>query len=125
MTTITGNVVAEPVLKFTKNSTPVASFSVAVHRGKDDNKHTSFFDVVCWRELAENVTESLQKGQRVIVTGRIEQRSWEAEDGTKRSTVEIIADEVGHSLRWATAVATKNPRGGETSSPLHPDEEPF
>jgi single-strand DNA-binding protein len=73
---------------------------------------TSFFDVVCWREMAENVSESLAKGSRVVVTGRLEQRSYEDRDGNKRNVVEIIADEVGPSLRFATAQVTKNDRRG-------------
>ncbi|MDA8367251.1 MAG: single-stranded DNA-binding protein, partial [Actinomycetota bacterium] len=64
---------------------------------------TSFFDVICWRELAENVALSLAKGMRVVVTGRLEQRSWETEEGERRTKVEIVADEVGPGLRFATA----------------------
>ena len=63
---------------------------------------TSFFDVVTWRDLAENVALSLTKGMRVVVTGRLEQRSWETEEGDRRFKVEIVADEVGASLRFAT-----------------------
>ncbi|MFN2503983.1 MAG: single-stranded DNA-binding protein, partial [Acidimicrobiales bacterium] len=70
----------------------------------------SFFDVVCWREMAENASESLSKGARVVVTGRLEQRSWETPEGDKRSKIEIVADEVGPSLRWATAQVVKNER---------------
>ena len=80
---------------------------------------TSFFDVVCWREMAENVSESVTRGSRIIVTGRLEQRSWETPDGDKRSRVEIIADELGPSLRWATAQIVKNERrgpGGDNNS---------
>jgi single-strand DNA-binding protein len=73
---------------------------------------TSFFDIVCWREMAENVAESLSRGSRVIVTGRLEQRSWETPDGDKRSKVEVVADEIGPSIRWATAQITKNERRG-------------
>ena len=72
----------------------------------------SFFDVVCWREMAENASESLQKGSRVIVTGRLEQRSWENQEGERRSKIEVIADEIGPSLRWATAKVEKNERRG-------------
>ena len=94
------------------------SFGVAVNRrwqNRQTNEWeeaTSFFDVVCWRELADNVAESLGKGARVIVTGRLEQRSWETQEGDKRSKVEIVADEVGPSLRWATAKVVKNDRKG-------------
>jgi single-strand DNA-binding protein len=76
---------------------------------------TSFFDIVCWRDLAEHVAESLNRGSRVMVMGRMEQRSWETQDGDKRSKVEVVADEVGPSLRWATAQVTKSQRtGGES-----------
>jgi len=90
---------------------------VAVNRKWQDRNSgewqeaTSFFDVICWRELAENVSESLKKGTRVVVTGRLEQRSWEQE-GNKRSVVEINADEVAPSLRWATAKVEKTERRG-------------
>jgi single-strand DNA-binding protein len=81
-------------------------------------ENTSFFDVVCWRELAENASGSLEKGSRVVVTGRLEQRSWESNEGEKRSKVQIVADEVGVSLRWATVTAVKNERrsGGQDQS---------
>jgi single-strand DNA-binding protein len=71
---------------------------------------TSFFDVVCWREMAENASESLSRGARVIVTGRLEQRSWDSAEGEKRSKIEVVADEIGPSLRWATTSITKNER---------------
>src|SRR5205807_10523031 len=65
-----------------------------------------------WREMAENASESLTKGARVVVTGRLEQRSWESQEGEKRSKIEVIADEIGPSLRWATAKVEKNERRG-------------
>ena len=68
---------------------------------------TSFFDVVTWRDLAENVALSLTKGMRVVVSGRLEQRSWETEDGDRRFKVEIVADEVGASMRFATVEVHK------------------
>ena len=70
----------------------------------------SFFDVICWRDLAENIVESIPKGTRVIVTGRLDQRSWEGDGGEKRSKVEITADEIGPSLRWATAEVSRTER---------------
>jgi len=73
---------------------------------------TSFFDIVSYGTLAENVSESLQRGSRIMVTGRLEQRSWETQEGEKRSKVEVIADEIGPSLRWATAQITRNERRG-------------
>jgi single-strand DNA-binding protein len=115
--TIIGNITREPELRFTPSGQANTRFGVAVNRRWQDKgsgewqEATSFFDVVCWRELAENVSESLPKGARVLVTGRLEQRSYER-DGDKRSIVEIIADEVGPSLRWATAEVKKNDRRG-------------
>ena len=77
----------------------------------------SFFDVTCWRNLAENVSESISKGSRVIVYGRLDQRSWENQDGERRSKVEIVADDVAPSLKWATADLTRNEfRGGDSNS---------
>src|SRR5262249_36492553 len=75
-------------------------------------EQTSFFNVVCWRDMAENVSQSLQKGARVLVTGRLEQRSYQTQDGEKRSVVEVIADEIGPSLRSATAGVQKSARRG-------------
>ena len=76
---------------------------------RECHEATSFFDVVCWRDLAENVALSLSKGMRVVVTGRIEQRSWETDEGEHRSKVEIVAEEVGPSLRFATADVQRSP----------------
>jgi len=116
--TLVGNITRDPELRFTPSGQATASFGLAVNRVWNDRQTNerkeavSFFDIVCWREMAENASESLQKGSRVIVTGRLEQRSWETNDGEKRSKVEVIADEVGPSLRWATAEVKKNDRRG-------------
>jgi single-strand DNA-binding protein len=118
--TIVGNVTRDPELRFTPSGQANARLGVAVNRRWQDRSSgewqeaTSFFDVICWRDLAENVSDSIKKGTRVIVTGRLEQRSWEQE-GNKRSAVEIIADEVAPSLRWATANVVKSERrsGGD------------
>jgi len=118
--TIVGNITRDPELRFTPSGQANARIGVAVNRKWQDRNSgewqeaTSFFDVICWRELAENVSESLKRGTRVIVTGRLEQRTWEQE-GNKRSVVEIIADEVAPSLRWATAKVEKTERrsGGD------------
>jgi single-strand DNA-binding protein len=114
--TIVGNLTRDPELRYTPNGAAVAAFGVAVNRrwqNRDSQQWeeaTSFFNVTCWRDLAQNVSESLEKGSRVMVTGRLEQRSWETQDGEKRSVVEIVADEVGPSLRWATASINRNER---------------
>jgi len=120
--TIIGNVTRDPELRYLTSGTALAQLGVAVNRRYMQNnewqEETSFFDVVCWRDLADNVSESISKGDRIIVTGRLEQRSWETQDGDKRSKVEIVADEVGPSLRWATARIEKirrdGPAGGST-----------
>ncbi len=114
--TLVGNITRDPELRFTPSGQATASFGLAVNRRWQDRQSgewqeaTSFFDVVCWREMAENVSESLVRGSRVVVTGRLEQRSWENQEGERRSKVEVVADDVGPSLRWATATVTKNER---------------
>jgi single-strand DNA-binding protein len=124
--TLVGNVTRDPELRFINSGQATASFGLAVNRRWQNRKtqeweeQVSFFDVVCWREMAENVSESLTKGMRVVVTGRLDQRSWETQEGDKRSKIEITADEIAPSLRWATAQVTRNERrdgGGGRPSP--------
>ena len=116
--TVVGNVTRDPELRFTNSGQATASFGLAVNRRwqnrqtQEWEEATSFFNVVAWREQAENAAESLTKGMRVVVTGRLEQRSWETDNGDKRSVVEISADEIAPSLRWATAQVTRNERSG-------------
>jgi len=115
---LVGNITRDPELRFTPSGQATASFGLAVNRRwqnrqtQEWEEATSFFDIVCWRELAENASQSLSRGARVIVTGRLEQRSWENQEGEKRSKVEVVADELGPSLRWASAEITKNERKG-------------
>ena len=115
-TTLSGNLTRDPEIRYTRDGQPNATFGLAVNRrwqtrGSDTwEEATSFFDVVCWRELAENVALSLVRGTRVIVTGRLEQHSWETEAGERRSRVEVTADEVGPSLRFATAEVSRAER---------------
>ncbi len=144
--TVIGNATRDPELRFTPSGQAVATFGLAVNRRwqnrqtQEWEEATSFFDVTCWQQMAENVSESVQKGTRVIVTGRLDQRSWETEQGEKRSKIEIVADEVGPSLRYATAAVQRNERrdggfdggggGGRTPVAEPPagygtDEEPF
>jgi single-strand DNA-binding protein len=115
--TVVGNLTRDPELRFTPAGAPITTFGIAVNRRYQVNgewqEQTSFFDVTCWRDLAHNVAESLEKGSRCIVSGRLEQRSWEdRETHERRSKVEIVADEVGPSLRWATAEVKKADRRG-------------
>lgn len=121
--TIIGTLVEDPELKYTPNGAAVANMRLAWNRkAKDDvsgewkDVETGFFSVTAWRSLAENAAESLTKGMRVFVTGRLQQRSWENQEGEKRSVVEIVADELGPSLRWATARVEKTRGGGGGSS---------
>ena len=80
-------------------------FRVAVSGRRE--QEASFFTVIVWRNQAEHAVESLTKGSRVVVLGRLQQRSWTAEDGSARSTVEVVVEELGASLRWATATTTR------------------
>ena len=140
--TLIGNLVEDPELRFTPSGIALARVRFAVNRRYQRQgewqEETSFFGGTLWRDAAENAAESLQKGMRVIVTGRLEQRSWETQDGEKRSTIEVAIDEMGPSVRWATATVTRSPRsgdsfGGGTPAPAAPvareqytdDEAPF
>lgn len=115
-TTLSGNLTRDPEIRYTRDGQANATFGLAVNRrwqprGSEEwEESTSFFDVVCWRDLAENVALSLVKGSRVIVTGRLDQHVWETELGERRSRVEITADEVGPSLRFATAEISRSER---------------
>jgi single-strand DNA-binding protein len=106
---LVGNLTDDPEVRFTPQGTAVASFRLAVTpRVKDGGAwkdgDTSFFRVNAWRDLAEHVTDSLSKGDRALVVGRLKARSWEDKDtGERRSAVEVEAEEVGPSLKWATA----------------------
>jgi single-strand DNA-binding protein len=107
-TVIVGNLADDPELRFTNNGTPVSNLRVAVTQrvledGAWRDGQTSFFRVNAWRENAAHLAESLHKGDRVVVLGRLRQRSWETPEGERRSVAEIEADEVAASLRWATA----------------------
>jgi single-strand DNA-binding protein len=107
-TILIGNLTDDPELRFTPNGAAVANFRLAVTprvRQGDTwtDGETSFFRINVWRQLAENVTESLSKGARAVVIGRLRMRSWETDDGDKRTVVEVEADEVAPSLKFATA----------------------
>jgi single-strand DNA-binding protein len=149
--TLVGNLTRDPELRFTTGGRGQAQFGLAVSRRYQVNnewqEQTSFFNIVAWGSLGENAAASLHKGNRIIVTGRLEQRSYETKEGEKRSVVEVIADEIGPSLRWAQAqierVARDNTNGGggnygggssgggnygggnRTPDPVYGDEEPF
>jgi single-strand DNA-binding protein len=105
--TLTGNLTKDPELRYTTGGRGVASFGLAVNRRYQVNgewqEQVSFFNVVAWAELGENAAASLHKGNRVMVTGRLEQRSFDTREGEKRNITEVIADDLGPSLRWAQA----------------------
>jgi len=142
--TLVGNLTRDPELRFTANGRAVASFGIAVGRRYQVNgewqEQTSYFNVTAWGDLGENAAASLSKGTRIVVTGRLEQREYTTREGDKRTAIDVIADELGPSLRWATAQVERTPRkdsgaggakktGGGTnpageSSPFE-GEEPF
>jgi len=139
--TLVGNLTRDPELRFTANGRAVASFGIAVGRRYQVNgewqEQTSYFNITAWGDLGENAAASLSKGARIVVTGRLEQREYTTREGDKRTAIDVIADELGPSLRWATAQVERTPRkeggakkpGGSTSpageaSPFE-GEEPF
>lgn len=140
--TLVGNLTDDPELRFTAQGAAVANFRIAVSKRIRDPQtnewkdgDTSFFRVNVWRQLAENVAESLTRGTRVIVTGTLKMRQWETQEGEKRSVVEIEATEVGPSLKWATAKVERTSRqaqgggqasgGGDWDATPVPEEVPF
>jgi len=112
---LAGNLTSDPELHHSPGGTARATFRVAVSSRVRDGEgwrdgEPAFFTVIVWRDQAEHAAESLAKGSRVVVVGRLAQRSWQADDGTARSAVEVVADELGPSLRWATATTTRATR---------------
>jgi single-strand DNA-binding protein len=103
-----GNLTEDPEVRYTESGIARAMVRVAVSGRRE--QEASFFTVVVWRDQAEHAAQSLTKGSRVVVVGRLQQRSWTAEDGSARSTVEVMAEELGPSLRWATATTTRATR---------------
>ena len=137
--TVIGNLTGEPELRFTQGGTAMLTGSIADNRRYQVNgewqEETSYVNFVAWRDLAENAAATLSKGMRVVVTGRLQQRSYEDKDGNKRSAFDIVVDDIAPSLRFATATVAKTTKGGDTNSPrpstpapeapAYVDEEPF
>lgn len=132
--TVVGNLTADPELRYTQNGVPVASFSIAstqrtFDRATNDWKDTEpvYLRATCWRDLAEHVAGSLTKGARVIATGRLKQDSYTDRDGNKRTSIELDVEEVGPSLRFATAQVTRTSGGGGGGGrrPVAPADEPW
>ena len=103
-----GNLTDDPEVRYTEGGIARTMFRIAVSGRRE--QEASFFTVVVWRDQAEHAAQSLAKGSRVVVVGRLQQRSWTAEDGSARAVVEVVAEELGASLRWATATTTKTTR---------------
>jgi single-strand DNA-binding protein len=126
--TVVGNATRDPELRYTASGTPVCSFGVAVTArekqadGSWGDGEASFYDVTCWKMLAESAAEAIGKGDRVVVTGKLRQSSWET-DGQKRSKVEVVADEVGKSILFAS-LDSGSPKTARPVSNVHSDE-PF
>ena len=132
--TILGNITRDPELRFTPSGTAVVSFGLAVNRSIQNKKsgewqtEVDFFNVTAWYKLAENCAESLSKGDRVLVSGRLSQDSWEDKEGQKRSTVKIIASVIAPSLEFAVCKLEKNPKmdsGGVTAPKATGEEVDF
>jgi single-strand DNA-binding protein len=127
--TIGGNVIDEPTLRFTKSSVAVASFTVAVDRGRKVNgkweTETAFVDVTAWESLGEYAAESFVKGQRVVVMGTLKQDNWETSDGSKRSKLCMVADDCGVSVKWGPVGGNGKKRSSQRPNAAIPDEEPF
>jgi single-strand DNA-binding protein len=124
--TIVGNLTRDPEMRYPTNSQPNATFGVAVNRrwqrqSGDWVEDTSFFNVIAWAGLAENVAQSLKRGDRVLVEGRLDQHSWETAEGERRSRVEIVAEEVGASVRFATVEIAKIDRRSLQTVPADAD----
>jgi single-strand DNA-binding protein len=117
--TVVGNLTADPELRYTQTGLAVANFTIASTPRNFDRASNEWKDgdalflrASCWREFAEHVAGSLTKGSRVIATGRLKQRSYDDRDGNKRTAIELEVDEIGPSLRYATAQVTRAPGGG-------------
>jgi single-strand DNA-binding protein len=117
--TVVGNLTADPELRYTQNGLPVANFTIASTPRNFDRATSEWKDgealflrASVWREFAEHVAGSLTKGSRVVATGRLKQRSYETKEGEKRTSIELEIDEIGPSLRYATAQVTRAAGGG-------------
>lgn len=118
--TVIGNLTNDPELRFTPSGSPVANFTIASTPRTFDRQanewkdgETLFLRAAVWKEAAENVAESLAKGTRVIVTGRLKSRSYETKEGEKRTVIELEVDEIGPSLKTATAKVNRTQRNGQ------------
>ena len=114
--TVVGNLTRDPELRYTQSGKATVAVGIAVNRSFQQNgewkEATTFMNVVAWDQLAENIAASLTKGTRVVVTGRLDVREYEAREGGKRTSVDIVAEDIGPTLRWATVTVERTPAKG-------------
>ena len=132
--TLVGNLPRDPEIRFTATGRAVASFSMGVGRRYQVNgewqEKTSWFNVTAWGQLGENAAATLVKGSRVVVTGRLEQSEYTSREGEKRTAIDVVADDIGPSLRWATATVVRTPKqegqggGAATNRPANSGSNP-
>ncbi len=113
---LAGNLVRDPELRFTSSGIPVCSFSIAVNRVRSKDEAVDFFNVSAWRELGESIAQYKKKGDPILLEGRLQYRTWEAEDGTKRSTVDVVADGVQFLGRSQNPQSSDVPSSAEGAS---------
>lgn len=116
--TIIGNVTKEPELRFTPSGAAVANFTVAVNErrknaaGEWEDGDATFYECAAWKEMAENVAESIERGSRVVLSGKLKARNYDRQDGSRGTSLDVTVDEIGPSLRWATAKVTRSGGNG-------------
>ena len=118
--TVTGNVGRDPEIKYAQSGTAIVKFSVADTSGRDDNKKTQWWNIVCFGDLGENVAASINKGTRVQVIGKVQREKYTGNDGVEKESIELLADDVGISLRWQPVGSTVT-----RENPAATPEEPF
>ena len=129
--TLVGNLTRDPELRYTTSGRAVVSAGLAVNRRYQRDgewqEETSFFNIVAWGDLGEHLAGSVEKGTRLIVTGRLQQRDYETKEGERRTVVEVLVDDAGPSLRWAEATVQRieRDRPAQTQQSPLPEEEPF
>ena len=116
---LSGNLTRDPELKFTNTGLAVTSVGLAVNRSVKNaqggyDESVGFFELTIFGDIAENARETFRKGTRVIVTGRLDFQTWETDEGDKRSTIKVIVDDIGPSLKWATAQVVRTEKKGDS-----------
>jgi single-strand DNA-binding protein len=121
---LAGNLTRDPELRFTQEGVPVTSFSIAVNRVRSKSEAVDFFDVSAWRELGERIANYKKKGDPVLVEGRLQYRTWQAQDGTKRSAVGVVADNVQFLMRNGDPHPQQQAEAGASATNKAPIETP-